>query len=245
MPDFAVCFHVLVPWAIPSSRRSTHRSPVPGIQRAYHLRVVVAFLWLSGEERQSLHARMLTDCLLRSALARDYVELVGPAGVDQRGPIVSFGIRGCASLNDMARVLSDSYGVMCRSGHMCAQPVVDSFTSGEVLRASAYIYNTASEIETLFGGLDELVKWFAPSWPLSEIDLANECHPRMIFASSSRRRVTHTETMCSEVGQCRVNCHGAPSPSAGSILRFALPSAESVKAKRSTGSARLKPRALM
>ena len=160
------------------------------------------------------------------------------------GPTKQIG-RGCASLNDMARALIDSYGVMCRSGHTCAQPVPDSCTSGEVLRASASIYNTASEIETLFGGLDELVKWFAPSWPRSEIALANECHPRMIFASSSRRRVTHTETMCSEVGQCRVNCHGAPSPSAGSILRFALPSAESVKAKRSTGSARLKPRALM
>ncbi|WP_462156505.1 aminotransferase class V-fold PLP-dependent enzyme [Pseudoalteromonas piscicida] len=59
-------------------------------------------------------------------------------------------------LDDVARVLSDTYGIMCRNGHLCAQPYIDQIASSQVLRISGYLYNNESEIEHFFSALDEI-----------------------------------------------------------------------------------------
>ena len=62
-----------------------------------------------------------------------------------------------ANLEEIAKILSDSYGVMCRTGHMRAQPFVDRFTDDEVLRVSGYVYNDHDDISLLFSALDAVV----------------------------------------------------------------------------------------
>jgi len=42
---------------------------------------------------------------------------------------------------------------------MCAQPVVDDQMGGEILRISAYLYNTTEEIDRFYKALDELVSF--------------------------------------------------------------------------------------
>ncbi|MER7859290.1 aminotransferase class V-fold PLP-dependent enzyme [Amycolatopsis japonica] len=59
-------------------------------------------------------------------------------------------------LSDIDRMLSDSYGVMCRSGHLCAQPLVDHRTTDEVLRISVYVYNSEDEIGRVFEAMAEI-----------------------------------------------------------------------------------------
>ncbi len=66
-------------------------------------------------------------------------------------------MRGLPDLTDLARVLSDSYGVMCRSGKHCAQPYVDAFGQGQLLRISTYVYNTEEDVRGAFAALDEAV----------------------------------------------------------------------------------------
>ncbi len=104
-------------------------------------------------------SRDLTRALVEGALGRPYLRLIGPAGLEDRYPIVTLRFADGISAGEVARLLSDSYGVMCRSGHLCAQPLVHALAGGEVLRASAYLYNEVAEIECLYGALDELAGW--------------------------------------------------------------------------------------
>ena len=91
------------------------------------------------------------------AKKRDYIEiLVKNIEPEKRSAIISFSIRNYNNLGDIARAWSDSYGFMCRSGHLCAQPLVDQLTPGEVIRVSAYIYNSEEEIISFFEALDTI-----------------------------------------------------------------------------------------
>jgi cysteine desulfurase/selenocysteine lyase len=53
------------------------------------------------------------------------------------------------------RIYSDAHGVMCRTGHMCSQPLVDRYAGSQVIRLSTYVYNTEDEIRGAFQALDE------------------------------------------------------------------------------------------
>jgi cysteine desulfurase/selenocysteine lyase len=99
--------------------------------------------------------------LTRAVRCRPYLHPVGNLDCEDRAPLVSFAVENCGDLRDLVKSLSDAYGIMCRSGHLCAQPLVDSHTDGEVLRVSAYLYNTVAEVEQVFEALDELVRAFA------------------------------------------------------------------------------------
>ncbi len=93
---------------------------------------------------------------------RDYLAVLEPGPAD-RSATLSAAVRGVDDLTELARALSDSYGVMCRSGHLCAQPYVDDLAGAPVLRLSAYVYNTADEIHRAFDALDELHPFLATS----------------------------------------------------------------------------------
>jgi cysteine desulfurase/selenocysteine lyase len=97
--------------------------------------------------------------MIDGVLARPYLRLIGPTDLECRHPIASLRLPEGASAGEVARLLSDSYGIMCRSGYMCAQPLVQYLAEGEVLRVSAYLYNDVAEIAFLFSALDELARW--------------------------------------------------------------------------------------
>jgi cysteine desulfurase/selenocysteine lyase len=137
-------------------RRPPHRfeAGTPHIAGAYGLHAAVDYLDRLGLDELAAHDVSLGETLQRHAVARDYLTVIG-AGPGDRGGIVSVAVRGCPDLTELARILSDCYGVMCRSGHHCAQPFVDSRSNGQVLRLSAYAYTTDDDIKTAFAALDE------------------------------------------------------------------------------------------
>ncbi len=77
--------------------------------------------------------------MVEQALQRDYISLIDHIDASQRAALISFHIKGIKKATDLVRTLSDSFGIMCRSGHMCAQPLVDSYHSSQAIRASRYI----------------------------------------------------------------------------------------------------------
>jgi cysteine desulfurase/selenocysteine lyase len=144
-------------------RRSPHRheAGTPAIEAAGGLGAAIDYLEAIGFERLAAHERLLSAALTRAVRCRPYLHPVGNLDCEDRAPLVSFAVENCGDLRDLVKSLSDAYGIMCRSGHLCAQPLVDSHTDGEVLRVSAYLYNTVAEVEQVFEALDELVRAFA------------------------------------------------------------------------------------
>lgn len=139
-------------------RRSPFRfeAGTPHIAGAYGLLAAVDYLERLGMAEVAAHDALLAGVLAAEVAKRDYLTEVAPTGSVERSAITSVTVRGAGDLTEFARALSDSYGVMCRSGHLCAQPYVDAQAGGQVLRVSAYLYNTADEIRAAFTALDEL-----------------------------------------------------------------------------------------
>lgn len=63
--------------------------------------------------------------------------------------------------HDLGTIL-DLEGIAVRTGHHCAQPVMDFFKVPATARASLGIYNTRSEIDALVAGLHKARKVFTP-----------------------------------------------------------------------------------
>jgi len=55
-------------------------------------------------------------------------------------------------------ILLDNYGIAVRTGHHCAQPLMDCYRIPGTVRASLAIYNTKEEIDELVVGLKKAIK---------------------------------------------------------------------------------------
>lgn len=56
--------------------------------------------------------------------------------------------------------LLDQLGIAVRTGHHCAQPLMERFNIAGTVRASFALYNTKEEIDTLVAGIERVVKMF-------------------------------------------------------------------------------------
>ncbi|MES9809743.1 aminotransferase class V-fold PLP-dependent enzyme [Streptomyces cinereoruber] len=112
------------------------------------------------------HERDLAAALVGGALTSPGVRLVGPAELTDRIGLVSLRLDVGVPTGDVARMLSDSYGYMVRSGHMCSQPLVTGLAGGEILRVSAYLYNEVAEITGFYEALNELLSCIGPAAPV-------------------------------------------------------------------------------
>jgi cysteine desulfurase/selenocysteine lyase len=128
----------------------------PHIAGAYGLHAALRYLDRLGWEAVAAHGAALAALMVAEAARRPYLRTIVEPDDQERTSILSFTLQGRANLDETARTLSDAYGVMCRSGHMCAQPFVDDRAGHQVLRASAYLYNTADDVQRLFAALDDL-----------------------------------------------------------------------------------------
>ena len=54
---------------------------------------------------------------------------------------------------ELARVLCDRFGIMTRSGHHCAEPLVRHFGQSHMVRVSLYFYNTFAEVSYIVRAL--------------------------------------------------------------------------------------------
>lgn len=85
------------------------------------------------------------------------VRLIGTAR--QKAAVLSFVVDGVHA-HDVGTIL-DQEGIAVRTGHHCAQPVMQRFGLPATARASFAFYNTRQEIDALVKGIGEVVKVFA------------------------------------------------------------------------------------
>jgi cysteine desulfurase/selenocysteine lyase len=83
----------------------------------------------------------------------------GPRDIEHRVGLVSFNL-GDVHAHDLASIL-DEEGVAIRSGHHCAQPLMEFLNVPAMSRASFYIYNTKEEVDVFINVLEKARKLFA------------------------------------------------------------------------------------
>jgi cysteine desulfurase/selenocysteine lyase len=85
------------------------------------------------------------------------LKLIGTAR--EKAAVLSFVIEGIHP-HDIGTVL-DRQGIAVRTGHHCAQPVMDRFHVAATTRASLAFYNTTAEIDSLAAGLLQVKEIFS------------------------------------------------------------------------------------
>ncbi len=79
--------------------------------------------------------------------------------LDERTSLNTF-TKGDPHPHDIGTIV-DSEGVAIRTGHHCAQPVMEHFGIAATARASFYLYNTTDEVDRLVEALDTVRGIFA------------------------------------------------------------------------------------
>ena len=85
------------------------------------------------------------------------VRLIGTAS--RKAAVLSFVIEGVHP-HDVGTVL-DRQGIAVRTGHHCAQPVMERFRVPATTRASLAFYNTREELDALAAGIEKVKEVFA------------------------------------------------------------------------------------
>ena len=85
------------------------------------------------------------------------VRLIGTAR--QKASVLSFVVEGIHP-HDVGTIL-DQEGIAVRTGHHCAQPVMERFGVDATARASFALYNTREEIDALVRGIQKVKEVFA------------------------------------------------------------------------------------
>ena len=104
----------------------------------------------------SAHENDLLDYATSCLSTQNSVEIVGTA--DRKAAIISFNLRGVHP-HDVGTIL-DREGIAVRTGHHCAQPVMDRFDIAATVRASLGLYNTRQDIDGLVDGLGRVQEIF-------------------------------------------------------------------------------------
>ena len=77
---------------------------------------------------------------------------------EEKGAVVAFNIEGIHHL-DLGTLL-DRLGIAIRTGHHCAQPLMQHYGVEGMARASFALYNTPSEVEALVAGIERVRRMF-------------------------------------------------------------------------------------
>ena len=111
----------------------------------------LGFSWIEERERRLLRAAT------EAVQAIDAVRVIGTAA--DKAPVLSF-VVGDIHPHDLGTI-ADGEGVAIRTGHHCAQPVMQRFAVPATARASFAFYNTEAEIDALTRAIHRTMEVFA------------------------------------------------------------------------------------
>ena len=84
------------------------------------------------------------------------ITIYGTHDLDRKAGVISFNVEG-AHPYDVGTLL-DQMGIAVRTGHHCAQPVMDFYHIPGTIRASFAVYNTLEEVDRLVTSLQKAMK---------------------------------------------------------------------------------------
>jgi len=130
----------------------------PNIADVVGFGAAIDYLEKIGMEHVRKHEIDLTEYALKSILSMKYVTVYGPRDPNYRGGVISFNIADIHP-HDLATIMND-HGIAIRSGHHCAQVLMQRLDVPATSRASFYIYNTKEEIDKFVNAIKEAGRIF-------------------------------------------------------------------------------------
>jgi cysteine desulfurase / selenocysteine lyase len=117
------------------------------IAGAIGLGAAVDYLTKIGLRNVRNHEKELTSYAFDHLRPIKELTIYGDQEPGTRGGVISFNLADVHA-HDMASIL-DEDGIAVRSGHHCAQPLMERLCLNSTIRASFYLYNTENEIDRL------------------------------------------------------------------------------------------------
>ena len=129
----------------------------PNIAGGIGLGAAIDYVSALGLERIAAYEQDLLAYATEAIGPLPRVRLIGTA--PKKASVLSFTIEGIHP-HDIGTIL-DQEGIAIRTGHHCAQPVMDFFQIPASARASIAFYNTHAEIDTLIAGIGKVMEVFS------------------------------------------------------------------------------------
>ena len=130
----------------------------PSIADVIGLAAAADYLSDLGMDNVRAHERGLTEYALEKISAVPGVRVYGPRDASRRGGVISFNFADVHP-HDVAQIIDDE-GIAIRSGHHCAQVLMEKLDVAATNRASVYVYNTRADIDALVGSLQKVARLF-------------------------------------------------------------------------------------
>ena len=134
----------------------------PDYVATHGLATAIDYLNSVGLDAVKAHEEELTRYCMEQLQTIDGMTIYGPHMVSgspaDKDAVVSFNVGNIHHL-DMGTLL-DRLGIAVRTGHHCAQPLMDRLSISGTVRASFALYNTKEEIDTLVAGIRRVSQMF-------------------------------------------------------------------------------------
>ena len=129
----------------------------PDYVATHGLARAVEYIESLGFDAIQQHEQELTRYCMEQLMTIEGMHIYGPRA-ESRDAVVSFNVGDIHHL-DMGTLL-DRLGIAVRTGHHCAQPLMDRLGIPGTVRASFALYNTKAEIDTLVAGIRRVAQMF-------------------------------------------------------------------------------------
>lgn len=133
-----------------------YEAGTPNIAGAVGLGAAVDYLESLGMDKVVRYEEELLRYLMERLQTIPGVKLIGTA--PGKASVQSFAIDGIHP-HDIGTIV-DEHGVAIRTGHHCAQPLMDFYQVPATARASLAFYNTFGEIDALIAALHKVIEVF-------------------------------------------------------------------------------------
>ena len=127
----------------------------PNVGGNIALGAAVDFIQSIGYEQIITHEKILLKYAQEQLLQIDGLKIYGRNA--EKAGAVSFNLEGIGIASDVGMIL-DKQGVAVRTGHHCAQPIMNYFNISGTVRASFAVYNTLEEVDILVNAVEKAKK---------------------------------------------------------------------------------------
>lgn len=128
----------------------------PDYVGSHALSVALDYVEKTGMENIAAHEHSLLQYATERMTHIPGLKIYGETA--DKGAVISFNIDGIHPM-DLGTLL-DRLGIAIRTGHHCAQPLMQRFGVEGMARASFALYNTLSEVDAFADGLERIRKMF-------------------------------------------------------------------------------------